>query len=208
MHIRNPLKGRTLSSGRVVVKDPAIARRLFDEVGPWSVVWSVLRVYIGWEWLAAGWHKLAAEGPDAWGAETLQAFWERAVLVPENGRPAIAYGWYRGFLQTLLDMKAESWMSHVIAWGETLVGIALILGAFVGIAAFFGAFMNMNFMLAGSASINPVLMLGAIVLMLAWKTAGWWGLDRWLLPALGTPWSRVIVEPRPQHSVRSVSPPS
>jgi len=23
---------------------------------------------------------------------------------------------------------------------------------------------------------------------LAWKTAGWWGLDRWILPALGTPW--------------------
>ncbi|HLF03982.1 MAG TPA: hypothetical protein VI855_02045 [Dehalococcoidia bacterium] len=20
------------------------------------------------------------------------------------------------------------------------------------------------------------------------KTAGWWGLDRWLLPAVGTPW--------------------
>jgi thiosulfate dehydrogenase (quinone) large subunit len=23
---------------------------------------------------------------------------------------------------------------------------------------------------------------------MAWKVAGWWGLDRWLLPLLGTPW--------------------
>jgi thiosulfate dehydrogenase (quinone) large subunit len=28
----------------------------------------------------------------------------------------------------------------------------------------------------------------SILLILAWKTAGWWGLDRWLLPLLGTPW--------------------
>jgi thiosulfate dehydrogenase [quinone] large subunit len=27
-----------------------------------------------------------------------------------------------------------------------------------------------------------------IFIILAWKTAGWWGLDRWVLPALGTPW--------------------
>jgi hypothetical protein len=34
-----------------------------------------------------------------------------------------------------------------VAYGELLIGIALIGGAFVGIAAFFGAFMNFNFML-------------------------------------------------------------
>jgi hypothetical protein len=27
-----------------------------------------------------------------------------------------------------------------------------------------------------------------ILLILAWKTAGWYGLDRWLLPLIGTPW--------------------
>jgi len=37
-------------------------------------------------------------------------------------------------------------------------------------------------------STNPLLFVGATLLMLAWKTAGWWGFDRWLLPALGTPW--------------------
>ncbi|MDR7550885.1 MAG: hypothetical protein QN131_13255 [Armatimonadota bacterium] len=76
--------------------------------------------------------------------------------------------------------------------GELLVGVAIIVGAFVGIAAFFGGFMNWNFMVAGTASINPVLFTLSIVLMLAWKTAGWWGLDRWLLPRLGTPWRFAI----------------
>jgi thiosulfate dehydrogenase [quinone] large subunit len=30
----------------------------------------------------------------------------------------------------------------------------------------------------------------AIGLILAWKVAGYYGLDRWLLPMLGTPWQR------------------
>ena len=49
--------------------------------------------------------------------------------------------------------------------------------------------MNFNFMLAGSASTNPVLFLLGLLLLLAWKVSGRIGIDRWLLPALGTPWS-------------------
>ena len=43
-------------------------------------------------------------------------------------------------------------------------------------------------MLAGSASTNPVLFVIALLVAFGWKTAGWIGVDRWLLPALGTPW--------------------
>ena len=57
----------------------------------------------------------------------------------------------------------------------------------MGIAAFSGAFMNWHFMMAGTASINPVMIVISILVVLAWKTAGWWGLGRWLLPAVGTP---------------------
>jgi thiosulfate dehydrogenase [quinone] large subunit len=79
--------------------------------------------------------------------------------------------------------------SYVVAFGEVLVGLGLILGVFTGIAAFFGFFMNMNYLLAGSVSTNPVLLFLFIFLVLAWKSAGWWGLDRWILVDLGTPWS-------------------
>ncbi len=48
--------------------------------------------------------------------------------------------------------------------------------------------MNMNFMLAGSASTNPVLLVIAVMILMAWKVAGIIGIDRVLLPALGTPW--------------------
>ena len=41
---------------------------------------------------------------------------------------------------------------------------------------------------AGSASTNPMLFTIAIGLILAWKVAGYIGVDYYLLPALGTPW--------------------
>ncbi len=79
-------------------------------------------------------------------------------------------------------------MGKLVAYGELLVGVALIVGAFVGVAAFFGAFMNWNFMMAGTASTNPMLLAVAIFLILGWKVAGYYGLDQCLLPVLDTPW--------------------
>ena len=91
----------------------------------------------------------------------------------------------------MLDNGWYTWFAKLIAWGEVLVGLGLLVGALVGIAAFFGTLMNFSFMLAGSASTNPVLFGLAVFLVLAWKVAGYWGLDRWLLPALGPPGSAV-----------------
>jgi thiosulfate dehydrogenase [quinone] large subunit len=79
-------------------------------------------------------------------------------------------------------------MAWVIAIGEVAVGLGLIVGLFTGLAALAGATMNFNFMLAGSASTNPVLFILAVLVMFGWKVVGWIGLDRWVLPALGTPW--------------------
>jgi thiosulfate dehydrogenase (quinone) large subunit len=77
-----------------------------------------------------------------------------------------------------------------VAYGELLVGIALIMGIFTGIAACCGLFMNLNFRLAGTVSTNPILFTLSIGLILAWKIAGYIGLDRYLLPLLGTPWQQ------------------
>ena len=181
-------------SRQIEIKDPPIVHKLFSEVGPWSFVWLALRIYLGWGWLSAGWEKIIGEGAHPWGAQAILGFWNKAVVIPAApARPAIAYDWYRSFLDFLINIHAESWMAPLVAWGEFLVGVGLIVGAFVGITAFFGALLNMNFMLAGAASTNPVMLLLSILLMLAWKNAGWWGLDRWLLPKLGTPWSRVNI---------------
>ncbi len=171
-----------------VVADPPLARFLFSDTRT-AIAWLALRVYVGWSFLEAGFHKVQDPGWMDTGKSIL-AFWTNAVKVPAApAKPAITYDWYRGFLQFLIDNHAEVVMGKVIALGETAVGLGLIVGAFTGIAAVSGAFMNMNFMLAGSSSTNPVLLLLSIAIVLAWKVAGYYGLDRFLLPILGTPWT-------------------
>lgn len=167
--------------------DPPIARILFSSTRlAW--VWAAVRIWLGYQWILAGLHKVGVEAWTGNGA-ALKGFWERAVQVPAPpARPAIAFDWYRSFIQYLLDIGAYTWFAKLVAYGELAIGIALVIGAFVGIAAFFGAFMNWNFMMAGTASTNPLLFTAAMLLILAWKVAGYYGVDRALLPLLGTPW--------------------
>jgi len=169
-----------------VVEDPKLVQMLLsDPRAGW--LWLILRVWLGWQWLSSGWGKTSNP---AWveTGEALKGFWERAVIIPDGGRPAIAFDWYRGFLQAMLDAEAYTWFAPLVTYGEVLVGVALILGAFTGIAAFFGAFMNWNFMMAGSASTNPMLFVIAVGLIMAWKVAGYIGADYFLLRWIGTPW--------------------
>jgi thiosulfate dehydrogenase [quinone] large subunit len=142
---------------------------------------------------------------DTWtgNGAALRAFWERAVTIPQPpARPPIAFDWYRDFIQYLLDVQAYTWFSKVVAYGEFLIGAAIIAGVFVGIIAFFAGFMNWNFMMAGTVSVNPVMFPLAVLLMLAWKVAGYYGLDRYLLRALGTPWQPgTLFSGRPRRAV-------
>lgn len=169
-----------------IVQDPPLLQKLLSHPrAGWF--WLVPRLWLGWRWVEAASHKVTEP---AWieSGVAVKGFWEQAIAIPESGRPMIAFDWYRALIQALLEAEAYTWFAKVVAYGELLIGIALILGAFTGIAAFFGAFMNWNFMLAGSASTNPVLFVIAIGLILAWKVAGYIGLDYFLLPWLGTPW--------------------
>mgnify|MGYP005844782999 CR=1 FL=1 len=174
-----------------IVEDPPVARALFSDVR-FSWIWLLIRLYVGYSWITSGLGKVANP---AWmeDGSALKGYWTSAVAVPAAGKPPITFDWYREFLTVLLNGGHYVWFAKLVAFGELAVGIALILGAFVGVAAFFGAFMNWNFMMAGSASTNPVLFTLAVLLILGWKTAGYLGLDRVLLPMLGTPWRPGVV---------------
>lgn len=170
--------------------DPPIAQFLFSS--PLTApIWLIVCVYVGWQWLTAGIEKLTGIGWVNQGGSALATYWTRAIAVPKPpAKPAIAYGWYRDFINVLLVHHAAAWFAPLVTFGEILVGVALIVGAFTAIAAFFGTLMNFNYMLAGSASTNPVLFGLAVFIILGWKVAGLIGLDYWLLGLLGTPWER------------------
>jgi thiosulfate dehydrogenase [quinone] large subunit len=168
-------------------EDPPVAKMLFGDVRL-SWLWLIVRLYVGYEWFMAGWNKVqnpAWFGSSAGGA---LAGFLKGALAKSTGEHPDVQGWYAAFLQNVVLPNASLW-SNIVVVGEILVGIGLILGIFTGIAALFGSFMNFNYLLAGTVSTNPILLFLAIFLILAWKTAGWVGLDRWLLPLLGTPWA-------------------
>lgn len=171
----------------VTVTDPPIANTLFNTT-KFAWLWLIVRVFLGYQWINAGYHKLTSPEWMSTG-NALKGFWSNALTGGASGQSPIAYGWYHTFLQFMFDHQAYTWFAKLVACGEFLIGVGLILGAFVGIAAFFGAFLNWNFLMAGTASINGMLFAIAIVLILAWKVAGWYGLDRFLLPMFGTPWA-------------------
>jgi thiosulfate dehydrogenase [quinone] large subunit len=190
-HEVNPMAMARRMSRRVYraeqLPDPGFVKFLFGSP-IMALLFLPLRVYLGWQWLAAGIEKV---NNPAWTrtGTALKGFWTAQTKLDAGAKGApIHYGWYHDFLQYMLNNEWYTWFAKLIAFGETILGIALIVGAFVGIVAFFGAFMNFNFMLAGSASVNPMLFVIAIVLVLGWKVAGYIGADYYLLPAVGTPW--------------------
>lgn len=193
-----------MSTNPPIVEDSVVARRIFAETGPATIAWLLVRLYLGYEWLVAGWDKVTS---DAWmsGGAALQGFAGGAI---ENGaggeHPAVAYSWYVTFLEWVRD-SAHTWMAPLVAVGEVAIGLALLTGAFVGVAAFLGVVLNFSFVFAGSAGVNPLFLVLGLLLMLAWRNAGWLGLDRWLLPRVGTPFARLRERDGAGHATPSAA---
>jgi len=180
----------------VHIEEPKLARFLFASPAA-APIWLVARLWLGYQWLHAGWEKITGtEGgwhltvtSQSWlkTSAGLKGFAGFALQGAKGPHAAVNYGWYAAFLRWI-ERSGAGFLAPAIAIGETLVGVALILGLFTAIAAFFGGMLTMSFGLAGVAGVNPLFFLVEVLLILAWRSAGYYGLDRYVLPALGTPW--------------------
>ena len=159
-----------------------VGRALFSDTRM-AWFWLAVRVWLAWEWLGAAWEKLSSPawvGNRAGGA--LLGFAQNAIAQWNIPHSNVAW-WYAAFLNNAV-VPHTVLFSYLVTFGELAIGIALLLGAVTGVAAFFGAFLNLNFLLAGTVSISPVMLVGEVLLMFAWRTAGWYGADRWINPVL------------------------
>lgn len=169
-----------------IIEESPLSKFLFANTRM-AWVWLVVRLYVGWQWLVAGWEKFnnpVWNSPQAGAA--IQGFIKGALGKVDGPHPDVS-GWYAYFLEHAVLPHAALW-SQMVTYGEILVGVGLIVGAFTGIAAFFGLFMNLNYLLAGTVSTNPILFTLSIGIMFAWRIAGYIGVDRYLIPLIGTPW--------------------
>jgi thiosulfate dehydrogenase [quinone] large subunit len=148
-----------------------------------SVLWLVVRLWLGYQWLNAGYQKI-------WGSEH-SAFWfgngaavkgfaAAGVAGSASGKGGASYGWWAGFLHNFVIPNA-SWIAKLVSLAEILIGVALILGLLTGAAAAAGLSLNLIYMFSGSAGVNPMYAALSVMLILAWRNAGWIGLDRFVL---------------------------
>lgn len=141
-----------------------------------AAILTLLRVYLGWSWMTAGWGKVTG-GFDASG------FLQGAIANPVmKGEAAVYPGWV-SFLESFALPNAGLF-SVMVAWGEFLVGLGLILGCLTTAAAFFAMVMNFSFLFSGTISSNPMNILMAVFIAAAGYNAGKFGLDRYVMPFL------------------------
>lgn len=148
-----------------------------------SPLWLVIRLYVGYEWLIAGWTKIWSPvwtGPQA--GVAVNGFLNGALAKTTGLHPDVS-SWYAYFIEHFAINHTVAF-SYLVAYGELAIGITIILGLLVGISSFFGMFMNLNYLFAGTVSINPQLVVLQFLLILAWRTSGYIGLDRFVLPKL------------------------
>lgn len=187
------------------IPESNIAKFLFADTRM-AFVWLLVRVYVGWQWVVAGVDKLTGYSIDfgtfghktgtAWvftanSGAAIKGFAMGALKKSTGDHPDVQ-GWYAWFLQNVVVPHPGFW-AFAITFGEIAVGLGLIFGILTGIASFFGVVMNFNYLLAGTVSINPLLGVLGLLLLMAWRVAGFWGVDRYLLPLLGTPWTGSLV---------------
>lgn len=169
-----------------IIHESALSRAVFADTRlAW--IWLFVRLYVGYQWLVAGWEKFSNQ---AWVGDragtALREFLDGSLQKTSGLHPDVS-AWYATFIQHIV-LSHLTLFSYMVTYGELGVGIALVLGIFTGIAACGGIVMNVNYLLAGTISTNPILLLLQFLLILAWRTAGWIGIDRCIHPPVHASW--------------------
>jgi uncharacterized membrane protein YphA (DoxX/SURF4 family) len=106
---------------------------------PVAGVWlAALRIYTGIFWLMHGIRKLQA--PD-WAAPNGMMAHMVGEFTKGNS------GWYHDLLVNNVLPNAALF-AHLVAWGETLAGVSLLLGLLTPLGGLVGAFLVFNYFLA------------------------------------------------------------
>ncbi|RAP75801.1 DoxX family protein [Paenibacillus montanisoli] len=155
-----------------------------------AVLVTLARIYIGWQWLDAGWHKMTG-GFDATGF--LKGAVEKPVI--DRATQEAVYPNFVNFLDHFAIPNVKL-INFLIPLGEFLIGVGLIVGGLTLAATFFGMMLNFMFLFAGTVSTNPWLLLIAMIVFTAGANAGKFGLDYYLIPLIRKGWKRLMAAMR------------
>lgn len=168
-----------------------------------GIIWLIARLWLGYEWLMAGIEKTFGEGSAVWVGDKagvavtgfLKGAIGKSALAPgfdpvKTPHPAVQT-WYAELVQNVFLPNATLF-SYLVAYGEGLVGLALILGIFTQFSALMGVLMNLAYLFAGTTSTNPqLLVVGLTIVLIGGAAVGYYGIDYFLRPIETRLFSRV-----------------
>ena len=153
-----------------------------------GIAWLIVRLYVGYEWLVGGIEKVFGDGSAAWvganAGKSVAGFLKGAIAksaLAEGFDPIttphpVVQEWYAILVRDVFLPNAALF-SYLMAFGELLVGIALLLGIFTRFSATMSVVMALALFLAGAVSTLPQLLTLSLAMSLVGTTAGRFGLD-------------------------------
>jgi thiosulfate dehydrogenase [quinone] large subunit len=137
--------------------------RLASLPGGWTL--SLVRILTGWVFINYGWFSKIRDPKFLPGMEeTLRKMADHS-----------AFSFYRAFLVGIAIPHASAF-GLCVAWGEALLGLALVLGAFSNLASLLGILMLLNFFLA-ARSYEALLYAALCLVFLRYCAGSRWGFD-------------------------------
>jgi thiosulfate dehydrogenase [quinone] large subunit len=176
-----------------LIESWAWTRALFAERNTVSgTIWLVVRLLLGWNWISGSVEKFGSYSSGWADGSVVQGFAKGGLAQMTGAHPSViggTFGWNKAWLTWVAD-TGYRFIGPIIPFLELTVGVLLVLGLFTGLGAALGLVMNLSFLFAGSDGVNPVYAVAALAIIAAWRVAGYYGLDRWVLPTVGVPWTR------------------
>ncbi|MEL1134642.1 DoxX family protein [Desulfitobacterium sp. THU1] len=153
-----------------------------------SVIALLIRFYFGYYFLHAGIGKFQS----GFGGQQVSGFLKGGLAqtadalaaAGKTGKPNVTDTW--AWLINHVFLPNADIMALMVKTGEVLIGLGLILGCFTTLAAFFALTMNFSFLLSGTVSSNPQMVIGFLLVLYFAAASGAIGVDRFFMNKLVT----------------------
>ena len=161
-----------------------------------AIIALLLRLYFGYDFLKAG----IGKWQTGFDSKAVGGFLKGGLaqthdaLLATKGAAAASHAsvtdtW--GWLISHVFLPNAGIFAFVVKSGEVLIGLGLILGCFTTLAAIFGMTMNFAFLLTGTVSTNPQMVLGFLIIIALGAASYEIGLDRFFMKSLTAKFPRL-----------------
>ncbi|MDG4658566.1 DoxX family membrane protein [Ectobacillus antri] len=147
--------------------------------GKKSIVFTLIRLYLGVKWTMAGYEKIKGGSFNA--TSFLKGALEKAKA---SGADVLVQDWWAVVIKYLFLPNVEI-LNYLIPVTELIIGIFLLTGSFTRRSLQYAIALNFLYLLSGSLHVNPQMIILSLFLLKVKENAATYGIDGWIfIPAM------------------------